>query len=60
MANTRLSAKVNIPTNTNRVRFLIQSADEREIGAIEVDRKTIYAAAAPELPPLPCRTHSWC
>jgi hypothetical protein len=56
----RLSAKVKIPTKTNKVRFLIQSADEREIGAFEVDRKTIYAAAAPELPPLPCRTHSWC
>ncbi len=60
MANTRLSAKVQIPTKTNKVRFLIQSADEREIGAFEVDRKTIYAAAAPELPPLPCRTHGWC
>jgi hypothetical protein len=59
-ANTRLSAKVKIPTKTNKVRFLIQSADEREIGALEVDRKTIYAAAAPELPPLPCRTHGWC
>jgi hypothetical protein len=60
MANTRLSAKVKIPTKTNKVRFLIQSADEREIGACEVDRKTIYAAAAPELPPLPCKTHGWC
>ena len=60
MANTRLSAKVKIPAKTNKVRFLIQSADEREIGAFEVDRKTIYAAAAPELPPLPCRTHGWC
>jgi hypothetical protein len=60
VANTRLSAKVKIPTKTNKVRFLIQSADEREIGAFEVDRKTIYAAAAPELPPLPCRTHGWC
>jgi hypothetical protein len=60
MANTRLSAKVKIPTKTNKVRFLIQSADEREIGAFEVDRKTIYAAAAPELPPLPCRAHGWC
>jgi hypothetical protein len=55
-----LSAKVKIPTKTNKVRFLIQSADEREIGAFEVDRKTIDAAAAPELPPLPCRTHGWC
>ena len=60
MANTRLSAKVKIPTKTNKVRFSIQSADEREIGAFEVDRKTIDAAAAPELPPLPCRTHGWC
>jgi hypothetical protein len=60
MANTRLSAKVKIPAKTNKVRFLIQSVDEREIGAFEVDRKTIYAAAAPELPPLPCRTHGWC
>ena len=60
MANTRLSAKVKILTKTNKVRFLIQSSDEREIGALEVDRKTIYAAAAPELPPLPCRAHGWC
>jgi len=60
MANTRLSAKVKIPTKTNKVRFLIQSADEREMGAFEVDRKTIYAAAAPELPPLPCKTHGQC
>jgi hypothetical protein len=60
MANTRLSANVKILTKTNKVRFLIQSADEREIGAFEVDRKTIYAAAAPELPPLPCRAHGWC
>jgi hypothetical protein len=28
---------------------LIQSADEREIGAFEFDRKTKYAAAAHEL-----------
>jgi hypothetical protein len=60
MANTRLSAKVKILTKTNKVRFLIQSSNEREIGALEVDRKTIYAAAAPELPPLPCRAHGWC
>ena len=60
MANTPLSAKVKIPTKTNKIRFLIQSADKREIGAFEVDRKTIYAAAAPELPPFPCRTHGWC
>jgi hypothetical protein len=59
-ATTRLSAKVKIPTKTNKVRFLIQSADEREIGAFEVDRQTIYAAAAPKLPPLPCRTHGQC
>jgi hypothetical protein len=59
-ANTPLSAKVKIPTKTNKVRFLVQSTDEREIGAVEVDRKTIYAAAAPELPPLPCRTHGQC
>jgi hypothetical protein len=60
MANSRLSANVKILTKTNKVRFLIQSSDEREIGALEVDRKTIYAAAAPELPPLPCRAHGWC
>jgi hypothetical protein len=60
MANTRLSANVKILTKTNKVRFLIQSADEREIGAFEVDRKTIDAAAPPELPSLPCRTHGWC
>ena len=60
MANTPLSAKVKIPKKTNEVRFLIQSADGREIGACEVDRKTIYAAAAPELPRLPCKNHAWC
>jgi hypothetical protein len=60
MANSQLSAKVKILTKTNKIRFLIQSSDEREIGALEVDRKTIYAAAAPELPPLPCRAHGWC
>jgi hypothetical protein len=49
-ANTRLSAKVKIPIKTNKVRFLIQSANGREIGAFEVDRKTIYAA--PQYPPL--------
>jgi hypothetical protein len=60
MANTPLSAKVKIPSKTNKVRFLIQSADEREIGALEVDRKIIYAAVTPELPPLPCRNHGRC
>jgi hypothetical protein len=60
VANTRLSAKVKIPAKTNEVRFLIRSAGEREIGAFDVDRKTIYAAAAPELPPLPCRNHGRC
>ena len=59
-ANSRLSAKVKILTKTNKVRFLIQSSDEREIGALEVDRKTIYAAATPELPRLPCPAHGWC
>ena len=60
MANTRLSANVKILTKTNKVRFLIQSVDEREIGSFEVDRKAIDAAAAPELPLLPCRNHGWC
>jgi hypothetical protein len=59
-ANSRLSAKVKILTKTNKVRFLIQSSEEREIGALEVDRKTIYAAATPELPRLPCPAHGWC
>jgi hypothetical protein len=60
VANSRLSAKVKIPAKTNEVRFLIQSADEREIGAFAVDRKTIYTAAAPGLPTLPCRTQGGC
>ncbi len=60
LANTSLSAKIKIPTKTNKVRFLIQSADQREIGEFEVDRKTIYAAAAPQLPSLPCRTPGLC
>jgi hypothetical protein len=46
MANTRLLAKVRIPAKTNKVRFLIQSLDEREIAAFEVDRKTIYEVLA--------------
>jgi hypothetical protein len=49
-ANTRLSAKVKIPIKTNKVRFLIQAANDREIGVFEVDRKTIYAA--PQYPQL--------
>jgi hypothetical protein len=60
MSNTPLSTKVKILTKTNKVRFLIESADQREIGEFEVDRKTIDATAAPQLPPLPCRTHSQC
>ena len=60
MASTPLLTKVKIPAKTNKVRFLIESADKREIAAFEVDRKTIYAAAAPELPPLPCRTRGQC
>jgi hypothetical protein len=59
-ANTSLWAKVRIPSKTNKVRFLIRSADEREISALEVDRKTIYAAVAPELPPLPCKFPGRC
>ena len=49
-ANTRLSAKVKIPIKTNKVRFLIRAANDREIGAFEVDRKAIYAA--PQYPPV--------
>ncbi|MGC2404223.1 MAG: hypothetical protein WA510_30805 [Acidobacteriaceae bacterium] len=61
MANARFSSKVKIPSDTNKVRFLIQSADEREIGSIEVDRKTIYAASEREpTPVLPCRNRGWC
>jgi hypothetical protein len=60
VANSRLSARVKIPAKTNEVQFLIKSADERELATFEVDRKTIYTAAAPELPALPCRTHGAC
>jgi hypothetical protein len=61
MANTRLLAKVKIPAKTNKVRFLIQSVDERDIGAFEIDRKTIYAAGAPGYPPaIPCRSRGQC
>jgi hypothetical protein len=52
---TLLSAKVKIPIKMNSVRFLIQ-ANNREIGAFEVDRKTIYAA--PQSPPLTKGGHS--
>jgi hypothetical protein len=37
--NTRLSAKVKIPIKMDKVRFLIQAANDRQIGAFEVDRK---------------------
>jgi hypothetical protein len=60
LATARLSAKIRIPNGTSRVRFLIDSADEREIGAVEVDRKTIYAAATPDLPALPCKYFGRC
>ena len=61
MAATRLLAKVKIPAKTNKVRFLIQSLDERELAAFEVDRKTIYAAGAPDDPPaIPCRSRGLC
>jgi hypothetical protein len=55
-----LLVKVKIPAKTSKVRLLIQSADEREIDAFEVDRNTIYAAAPPELPQLPCRNYAGC
>jgi hypothetical protein len=45
------SAKVKISAKTNKVRFLIQSTDERELGACEADRKTIYAAARTRVTP---------
>ena len=50
-ASTRLSAKVKIPIKTNKVRFLIQTPDDREIGAFDVYRKTINAA--PQYSPVP-------
>jgi hypothetical protein len=59
-ATARLSAKIRIPNGTNKVRFLIDSSADEEIGAVEVDRKTIYAAATPDLPHLPCRYYSRC
>jgi hypothetical protein len=58
-ASRRVSAKVNIPIKTNKVRFLIQAANGREIGAFDVDRKTIYAAT--EDPPVrPCHARGPC
>jgi hypothetical protein len=33
-----------IPSKTNKIQFLIETANERKIGAAEVDCKTIYAA----------------
>jgi hypothetical protein len=51
VASTRLSAKVKIPIKTNKVRFLIQTPDDREIGSFDVSRKTINAA--PHYPPVP-------
>jgi hypothetical protein len=58
-ANRRVSAKVNIPVKTNKVRFLVQAANDREIGAFEVDRKTIYAALE-DAPAPPCRARGPC
>jgi hypothetical protein len=60
VGNTPLETKVKILSKTNKVRFVLQSADEQEIGAFEVDRKTIYATVPLQLPPLPCRTPGWC
>jgi hypothetical protein len=54
--NTRLPAKVKIPIKMDKVRFLIKAANDREIGAFEVGRKTIYAA--PQSPPLTQGGHS--
>jgi hypothetical protein len=51
MASTRLSAEVKIPIKTNKVRFLIQTPDDREIGAFDVYRKTINEA--PHYSPVP-------
>jgi hypothetical protein len=58
-ANRRVSAKVNIPIKTNKVRFLVQAANDREIGAFEVDRKTIYAALE-DSPAPPCHARGPC
>lgn len=58
MTTTRFMARVRIPAKTNKVRFLIQSLDEQQIAALEVDRKTIYAADDP--PAIPCRSRGQC
>jgi hypothetical protein len=59
-ANRRVSAKVKIPIKTNKVRFLIQAANDREIGAFDVDRKTIYAAAPQDPPVRLCKARGPC
>lgn len=46
-----ISAKVKIPIKTNKVRFLIQTPDDRQIGAFDISRKTINAA--PHYSPVP-------
>ena len=48
----RLSAKVKIPLKTDKVRFLIQTTDGKELGAFDVNRKTINQAREYP-PPLP-------
>jgi hypothetical protein len=61
IASTSLLAKVRIPAKTDRVRFVIQSLDKRELAAFEVDRKTIYTAGTHEYPPaIPCRSRGPC
>ncbi len=61
MTPTRLMARVRIPAKMNKVRFLIQSLDQREIAALEVDRMAIYTAGPPDdTPALPCRSRGLC
>jgi hypothetical protein len=60
VANTRFWATVKVPAKTDKIRFLLQSADKREVAAGEVARKTIYAAVPPESLALPCRVRALC
>jgi hypothetical protein len=44
LANTLLSTNVRISLDTDRVRFLFQSPEGKELGVFDVDRKTIDSA----------------
>jgi hypothetical protein len=61
VAVSQLSIKAKIPAKTSKVRFQVQSAEERQISVFEVDRKTLYAASTSDVPlDPPCNAPGLC